>query len=102
MATPAVRSVEALLVAQADGILAVFAKGRNSLKPRLLVQTNRRVLVDPRLQAQEADAVAPAVNGQMVKHQLAEAPTHKRRAYVHPLDLAIVDTEQLDAATTRG
>lgn len=93
---------EPLLVAPAERIVRIGAERWNPPEAPPLVKPDRLLLVNPRLQPQQVDAVGLGVGGQVIQDPLREPRSAKLGPNVHPLQLAVLAIHQLDAAATRG
>src|SRR5262249_25034155 len=96
------RSPDRFLEIETQWIDAVLPERRPSHEAVAFVETDRLLLMNPRLQAQNADPPAPGVVRHVIEHPPTQAPSAEGRAHEHPLDLAVPVAEQLQAAAPRG
>src|SRR5438105_2484924 len=79
-----------LLITPAEWIVRIGAKRRNALKTAALIEGDGLALVDPRLEADDAQPMRPRVRDQTVEHESPESPAAQGRTHVHAFDLGIL------------
>src|SRR6188768_1736991 len=93
---------DGLLEVHAERIYPIFPERRPALESPALVEPDRLDLIDPSLQAQNAEPLGASVVCQVIQNGLPQAAPAIGRADVHPLDLAVVVREHLQTAAGGG
>jgi hypothetical protein len=93
---------DSFLVKAAERIGFVFAKRRDALKTRALVQTDRGGLMNTRFKSEQRNAAIAGVVSEMIEHLFAVTRTAVLGAHVHAFEFAVFFAVELDASAADG